>query len=241
MNHLALAGALACLVIVVARWLLVKGGKKGGKVKATVKGLPEVAVSQRDVELTTHDYVTTLHEKHGNIFCDSTPREPGASGRTEPVVYSSNGNTASFVLLKNKLFAPVRCPDSAFKSFQNKPDVKCRSPFDLVQPMAKGTVFDLTGDAWKARKACLASLFVSAPLMPRARSPLPARRGLAADDTLAQMGRRSAHVPRMEKIHPAHQPQHTDTFRAPPPRAHAPPPPRPAAPPHRLAVPPRPD
>jgi len=160
MNHLALAGAFVCLFVVVVRFLLAKGGKNGGKSSSVVRGVPAVAVDQRAAGLTTHDYVQSLHEVHGNLFCDSTPREAGPIGKTEPVLYSSNPCTATFVLLKNKLFAPVRCPDSAFKTYENKPDVKCRSPFDLVQPMAKGTVFDLTGDAWKARKSCLASLFV---------------------------------------------------------------------------------
>jgi len=102
----------------------------------------------------SHEKITDLHKLHGNSF--STKFHAESSYR----VFSCDPKVASFVLTKNKCFGPVRCPDTAFTSLHDKPSIAIRSPFDLVQPMAKGTVFDITGQAWKERRACIASLFL---------------------------------------------------------------------------------
>jgi cytochrome P450 len=130
--------------------------------------ITNVKLVQVDVQQSnekTHSYIYGLHKEHGELFRKSTVSTStnGTLSVPKQVLYSSNPETAAFVLTKGKFFHPVRCPDSAFVSFDKsaRADVKCRSPFDLVQPMAKGTVFDKVGDEWKATRMCLAPLFTA--------------------------------------------------------------------------------
>jgi cytochrome P450 len=102
----------------------------------------------------SHEQVTLLHQEHGQTFCTNVGDE--ATYR----VFSADPQVASFVLKQNKFFGPVRCPDTAFTALDGRPEIAIRSPFDIVQPMAKGTVFDLTGQAWKDRRAAIQMVFL---------------------------------------------------------------------------------
>jgi cytochrome P450 len=139
---------------------------------SSLASVKHVLVDQTKSASETHSYIHDLHKQHGDLFVDNANetankadqgKEGVIAADAKPILYSSNPQTAAFVLTKGKFFQPVRCPDSAFVSFtqSERPDVKARTPFDLVQPMAKGTVFDIVGDDWKAKRMCLAPLFTA--------------------------------------------------------------------------------
>ena len=101
----------------------------------------------------SHEYINVLHASLGTTFLAEV-----ASANGPTTLFTCDAALCDAVLRDSKRFSPARCPDHAFSSPAGS-SVSARSSFDLVQPMARGTVFDIGGDRWKAHRKCLGGTF----------------------------------------------------------------------------------
>ena len=74
------------------------------KFRGVSHGLPVVAVDEKEMVNLTHDYITKLHEQHGEAFVASRTGQPTSS----LMIYASNPATATFILKKKGMFEPIR-------------------------------------------------------------------------------------------------------------------------------------
>ena len=74
------------------------------KLRGVGHGLPVVAVDEKEMVNLTHDYITKLHEQHGEAFLAKRAGERTSS----LMIYASNPATATFILKKKGMFDPIR-------------------------------------------------------------------------------------------------------------------------------------
>ena len=147
-------GVLIAIGVVVLSLLFYLGFARGTKVGA----VPTLTDSQFDPEeyaARNHFYLNELHELYGRtFFARPTP------GDSVPVLFTCEPRLVAKVLKggNKSNFEPARCPATVFNE-STAHGFATRSSFDLVQPMSRGTVFDLTGESWKTQRKCLAGIF----------------------------------------------------------------------------------
>ena len=162
------AELLAAVLAIVACSLVLLLAQRRRQARAPCGAIPTVrarAFDSAQYRARTHDYITELHAAlRARTFFAEIPSGTGAgtgagAGAQPPALFTCDPTVCGAVLAQTKLFAPARCPASAFSASPGRAGLAARSSFDLVQPMARGTIFDLGGAEWQRQRRCLAPLF----------------------------------------------------------------------------------